>query len=151
MSYVDATELDALLSRVRDMRTNPAYPDRNAVAYDCYRMFEDLAARYREESTMRDRYKRQSNAWMNKAFEIDEIKATLLDAVKDALAFLDRPDITTYEWYKLAPEHIGKFRRAIAKAEGVDPANDKPTANTTSPEATPEEPLSAQEGTRNEQ
>lgn len=42
----------------------------------------------------------------------------LLEAVKDALAFLDRPDITTYEWYKLAPEHVGKFRRAIAKAEG---------------------------------
>jgi len=42
----------------------------------------------------------------------------LLAALKDALAFLDRPDITTYEWYKLAPEHVGKFRRAIDKAEG---------------------------------
>jgi hypothetical protein len=40
----------------------------------------------------------------------------LLEAVKDALAFLDRPDITTYEWYKLAPEHVGMFRRALAKA-----------------------------------
>jgi Lar family restriction alleviation protein len=45
------------------------------------------------------------------------ISSELLDAVKDALAFLDRPDITTYEWYKLAPDHVGKFRRAIAKAE----------------------------------
>ena len=42
----------------------------------------------------------------------------LLDAVRDAIEFLDRPDITTYEWYKLAPEHVGKFRRAIAAAEG---------------------------------
>lgn len=42
----------------------------------------------------------------------------LLEALKYALAFLDRPDITTYEWYKLAPEHVGKFRSAIAKAEG---------------------------------
>lgn len=41
----------------------------------------------------------------------------LLAALKDALAFLDRPDITTYEWYKLAPEHVGRFRRAIAAAE----------------------------------
>jgi hypothetical protein len=38
----------------------------------------------------------------------------LLEALRDALAFLDRPDTTTYEWYKLAPEHVGKFRRAIA-------------------------------------
>lgn len=43
----------------------------------------------------------------------------LLEAVKDALAFLDRPDITTYEWYKLAPKHVAMFRRAIAKAEGL--------------------------------
>ena len=111
------TELDALLDRVREDKADTTGKNRNAVAYDCWRMFEDLAKRYKEESAMRDRYKRQSNSWMNKAFELDEIKATLLDAVKDALAFLDRPDITTYEWYKLAPEHVGKFRRAIAKAE----------------------------------
>jgi hypothetical protein len=46
-----------------------------------------------------------------------EERDELVAALKDALAFLDRPDITTYEWYKLAPEHVGKFRRAIAKAE----------------------------------
>lgn len=50
------TELDALLSRVREMRYNPAYADRNAVAYDCYRMFEELATRYKEECASRDRY-----------------------------------------------------------------------------------------------
>lgn len=56
------------------------------------------------------------------AVPLDELDAEraisleLLEAVKDAL---DRPDITTYEWYKLAPEHVGKFRRAIAKAEGA--------------------------------
>jgi hypothetical protein len=111
------TELDALLDRVREDKADTSGKNRNAVAYDCWRMFEDLAAQFKEESAMRDRYKRQSNSWRDKAFEIDDVKATLLDAVKDALAFLDRPDITTYEWYKLAPDHVGKFRRAIAKAE----------------------------------
>ena len=117
MAYVENTELDALLDRVREMQSNPAYPDRNAVAYDCYRMFEDLAERYKEEFAMRDRYKRQSDSWRDKALELSDVNSTLLEAVRDALAFLDRPDITTYEWYKLAPEHVGKFRRAIAKAE----------------------------------
>lgn len=42
----------------------------------------------------------------------------LLEAVKDALAFLDRPNITTDEWYKVAPDNVRKFRQAIAKAEG---------------------------------
>jgi len=64
------TELDALLSRVREMQSDPAYPDRNAVAYDCYRMFEDLATRYKEEFAMRDRYKRQSSSWRDKALEL---------------------------------------------------------------------------------
>lgn len=77
-----STELDALLSRVREMRTNPAYPDRNAVAYDCYRMFEDLATRFKEESAMRDRYKRQSDSWRDKALELDEVSKALLEAVK---------------------------------------------------------------------
>lgn len=112
------TELDALLSRVREDRADPTGKNRNAVAYDCWRMFEDLAVQFREESTMRDRYKRQSDSWRDKAFELQDVSSDLLEAVKDALAFLDRPDITTYEWYKLAPEHVGKFRRAIAKAEG---------------------------------
>ena len=111
------TELDALLDRVCEDKADATGKNRNAVAYDCWRMFEDLASRFKEESAMRDRYKRQSNSWRDKAFELDEVSKVLLEAVKDALTFLDRPDITTYEWYKLAPEHVGKFRRAIAKAE----------------------------------
>lgn len=111
------TELDALLDRVREDRADVTGQNRNAVAYDCWRMFEDLAMRYKEEFAMRDRYKRQSNSWRDKSLELAEVSNVLLEAVKDALAFLDRPDISTYEWYKLAPEHVGKFRRAIAKAE----------------------------------
>jgi hypothetical protein len=81
MAYVETTELDALLSRVREMRHNPAYPDRNAVAYDCYRMFEDLAGRYKEECEMRDRYKRQSDSWRDKALELaDETQIAKLKA-----------------------------------------------------------------------
>ena len=53
------------------------------------------------------------------------------------------------EWAMQNREDIDLDR--LIRLSGVDPANDKPTANTTSPEATPEEPLSAQEGTRNEQ
>lgn len=67
------TELDALLSRVREMRTDPAYPDRNSVAYDCYRMFEDLATRYKEESSMRSRYKKHSDAWRDKALQLSDL------------------------------------------------------------------------------
>jgi hypothetical protein len=111
------TELDALLSRVHEDRADPTGKNRNVVAYDCWRMFEDLAKRFKEEASMRDRYKQRSNSWRDKALRLSEVNNLLLDAVKDALAFLDRPDITTYEWYKLAPEHVGKFRRAIAKAE----------------------------------
>lgn len=167
MSTIIKTELDALLDRVREDKADTTGKNRNAVAYDCWRMFEDLAMRYKEEFAMRDRYKRQSNSWRDKAFELadetqiaklkleaacpccrgasilqpcqechgsklasvaydtlrihykrrEEVSNVLLEAVKDALAFLDRPDITTYEWYKLAPDHVGKFRRAIAKAE----------------------------------
>ncbi len=111
------TELDALLDRVREDKADTTGKNRNAVAYDCWRMFEDLATRFKEESLMRDRYKRKSNRWRDKAMELNEVNSVLLEAVRDALAFLDRSDITTYEWYKLAPEHVGKFRRAIAKAE----------------------------------
>jgi hypothetical protein len=58
----------------------------------------------------------EANVPMGRA-RLTEAAPDLLEALKDALAFLDRPDIATYEWYKLAPEHVGKFRRAIAKAE----------------------------------
>ena len=67
MSYVGATELDALLDRVREDRRDPTGKNRNAVAYDCWRVFEDLAARYKEEFAMRDRYKAQSNSWRGRA------------------------------------------------------------------------------------
>ena len=42
----------------------------------------------------------------------------LLAILKDALSYLDRGGIATDEWYRLSPEHIGAFRRVIAKAEG---------------------------------
>lgn len=90
---VIVTELDALLDRLREDKRDTTGNNRNAVAYDCWRMFEDLATRYKEESAMRDRYKRQSNSWRDKALELAEVKDVLLEAVKDALAFLDRPDI----------------------------------------------------------
>lgn len=64
------TELDALLDRVREDKADTTGKNRNAVAYDCWRMFEDLAAQFKEESTMRDRYKRQSDSWRDKALEL---------------------------------------------------------------------------------
>ena len=100
------TELDALLSRVREMRTNAAYPHRNAVAYDCYRMFEDLATRFKEEFTMRDRYKRQSNAWRDKALKLAALLAEV-DAIDDG----DTP---------LCWQHTGLFERIHAEITGVD-------------------------------
>jgi len=63
------TELDALLVRVREMSTNAAYPDRNAVAYDCYRMFEDLAKHYKEHFAMHMMFKERSNQRMVKLLE----------------------------------------------------------------------------------
>ena len=88
-SFAGNTELDALLDRVREDKADTTGRNRNAVAYDCWRMFEDLATRYKEECAMRDRYKARANSWRDMAFD-------LLEAVRDALAFLDRPDITTY-------------------------------------------------------
>lgn len=64
---VPRTELDALLDRVREDKADPSGKNRNVVAYDCWRMFEDLAGRYKEEFAMRDRYKAQSNAWRDRA------------------------------------------------------------------------------------
>lgn len=72
MSYVGATELDALLDRVREDKGDTTGKNRNAVVYDCWRMFEDLAMRYKEEFAMRDRYKVQSDGWRDKALEIAE-------------------------------------------------------------------------------
>jgi hypothetical protein len=71
------TELDALLDRVREDKGDTTGKNRNAVAYDCWRMFEDLATRYKEEFAMRDRYKRQSDSWRDKALRL----ASLLSEV----------------------------------------------------------------------
>jgi len=70
--------------------------------------------------------------------------------MKGPLPWPDNPFFA--EWaeqagYAKIGAYVGfKFQAQITQRTG--PANDKPTANTTSPEATPEEPLSAQEGTR---
>lgn len=69
-TWAGETELDALLDRVREEKADTTGKNRNAVAYDCWRMFENLATRFKEESAMRDRYKRQSDAWRDKAFEL---------------------------------------------------------------------------------
>lgn len=61
------TELDMLLSRLHEDKADLSGKNRNVVAYDCWRMFEDLAKRYKEEFTMRDRYKRQSDSWREAA------------------------------------------------------------------------------------
>ena len=66
------TELDALLDRVREDRADTTGKNRNAVAYDCWRMFEDLATQFKEESTMRDRYKRQSDSWRDEAMRLSD-------------------------------------------------------------------------------
>lgn len=61
------TELDALLSRVREDKLDSTGKNRNAVAYDCWRMFEDLAMQFKEASNMSNRYKRQSDSWRDAA------------------------------------------------------------------------------------
>lgn len=48
------TELDVLLRRVVDVRKNAAHPDRNGAAYDCLRMFEEIAT---ELEAARERYR----------------------------------------------------------------------------------------------
>lgn len=66
------TELDALLDRVREDKADPTGKNRMQVAFDCWRMFEDLARRYKEEFSMRDRYKSRSDAWRDKALELND-------------------------------------------------------------------------------
>lgn len=77
------TELDALLSRVREVqRPSNALGRtlrRDEVARDCLRMFEDLATRYREEFASRDRYKAQSNSWRDKALTLQPTIAQLAE------------------------------------------------------------------------
>ncbi len=79
MSAVPLTELDALLSRVREVSKPSTAKGRSLrfdeVARDCLRMFEDLATRYKEEFGMRDRYKAQSNSWRDKALELADAVA----------------------------------------------------------------------------
>lgn len=63
------TELDALLDRVREDKADTTGKNRNAVAYDCWRMFEDLATRFKEECTMHDRYQMQARQRLMKILE----------------------------------------------------------------------------------
>lgn len=68
------SELDALLDRVREDRLDPTGKNRNAVVYDCWRMFEDLAVRYKEEFAARDR---------DKALELSYLWQSIETAPKD--------------------------------------------------------------------
>lgn len=45
-------------------------------------------------------------------------RAELLQAMKTALAYLDRDGIKPSEWYRLSGEHVASFRIAIGEAEG---------------------------------
>jgi hypothetical protein len=98
------TELDVLLDRVREDRADPTGKNRNAVAYDCWRMFEDLATRYKEEFAMRDRYKARSNSWRDRALR----QASLLAEV----AALDDGD-EQFAW-----KHEDLFNRIRAEVSG---------------------------------
>lgn len=110
-SLVGPTELDALLDRVREDKADTTGKNRNAVAYDCWRMFEDLAKRFKEESAMRDRYKRVVEAcrgafklprpWMDGGITYAEWDAAFT-AIEEALAWqlpeLFRPNEAPYDW-----------------------------------------------------
>ena len=100
------TELDALLSRLHEDKADTTGKNRNVVAYDCWRMFEDLAKRYKEEFAMRDRYKAQSNSWRDKALKL----AALLSEV-DAIDDGDTP---------LCWQYTGLFERIHAEITGVE-------------------------------
>lgn len=43
------TELDALLDRLREDKLDPSGKNRNAIVYDCWRMFESLAERVKND------------------------------------------------------------------------------------------------------
>jgi hypothetical protein len=64
-------------------------------------MFESLATRFKEESAMRDRYKRQSDSWRDKALRLAELLAEV-DALDDG----DTP---------LCWQHTGLFERIHAE------------------------------------
>lgn len=71
------TELDALLDRVREDKADPHGKNRNTVAYDCWRMFEDLATRFQEESAMHDRYKSRASHLLRRLLKQDTLIADL--------------------------------------------------------------------------
>ena len=75
------SELDVLLDRVREDKADPTGKNRNAVVYDCWRMFENMATCYKEEFAERDRYKAQANTWRDKALQLSDIKNALRDAL----------------------------------------------------------------------
>lgn len=86
------TELDALLDRVAEDKRDPRGLNRTQVAYDCWRMFEDLAKRFKEESRMRDFYSARSRAWMDRCLRFH---ALLIDvsAIDDG----DDPGLWKYD------------------------------------------------------
>jgi len=87
----EMTELDALLSRVREDKADTTGKNRNVVAYDCWRMFEDLAKRYKEEFAMRDMYKIRANQRMMKILEQHDLLREVA-AIDDA----DDPGLWKY-------------------------------------------------------
>jgi hypothetical protein len=97
------TELDALLDRVREDRLDTTGKNRLTVAFDCWRMFEDLSMRYKEECAMRDRYKRQSNSWRDKALRMAEL-------LSEVAALDDGDEPFTYK-------HEDLFKRIHAEIE----------------------------------
>ena len=96
------TELDALLDRMREDKADPTGKNQNVVAYDCWRMFEDLATRYQEEFAMRDRYKRQSNSWRDAALRLQD---QLLD-IADWLEGQGQPGYAAEVRARITPEPI---------------------------------------------
>lgn len=117
------SELDALLDRVREDRADTTGKNRNAVAYDCWRMFEDLATRFKEESTMRDRYKRQCNSWRDAALQMNDALSVAEAFIADELetrrsSFLPDPTEDEEGCLGTAQAALKSVRDAIAKAHG---------------------------------
>lgn len=109
MAYVNNTELDALLDRVREDKRNNG-KDRLTVAFDCWRMFENLAERYKEECEMRDRYKRQASSRLQRMLRMHEILREV-DAIDDG----DDPGLWKYD---------ALFKRVRAEVNHEQPDTD---------------------------
>lgn len=115
------TELDALLDRIREDKADPTSKNRQVVAYDCWRMFENLATRYKEEFAMRDRYKARSKAWMERALR----QASLLDEIA-ALDDGDEPFAWKHEdLFNRIRAELGRSAGPTAEllSDVIDPMN----------------------------